>query len=347
MRHFATAIEGLGPVLAEELSDNSDVTRIGSLGSDGRNDVVAFQVPGKPFETRIAEDVFVEVAAVSMWGSAKELARRLVDARALDRALSVYASWRRPLATRMRFRVVTRVHTERQFQRTELRDAVTYTLAAAKPRWVVDDPAEIELWTLEVAAGVMVSGIRLTTSELRQRGGRVEEREGALRPTVAAAMVRLAGQADGGVLLDPCCGSGTILREAASAGWDVAGSDIDAEALAIARANAPTAGLLRADARALPVATGRADAVVANLPFGGKFTVPGNPARWLAATLEEMARTVRRGRIIVLIPTSSGWSAARAQVGVTVERRLELRLLGFVTTLWQLRTDGGKTTSSG
>lgn len=346
MRHFATAIEGLGPILAEELGEN-DFTRVGSLGSDGRNDVIAFQAPGKPFETRVAEDVFVEVSAVSMWGSAKELALRLVDQRALDRALSVYAAWQRPLATRMRFRVITRVQDETRFQRTELRDAVSYALAAAKPRWIAADPADIELWTLEVGAGVMVAGLRLTTSAQRHRGGRVEERDGALRPTVAAAMVRLAGPPEDGTLLDPCCGSGTILREAVSAGWQPVGSDLDPDAVATAGANLERVPLALGDARALPFGAGGADVVVSNLPFGGKFTIPGNPAPWLAATLGEMARTARRGRIIVLVPSSPGWTSARSSVGVTVERRLDVRLLGFVTALWQLRTDGGKTRSTG
>ena len=66
----------------------------------------------------------------------------------------------------------------------------------------------------------------------------VPVRPGALRPSVAASLVRLALQAaDPAVvargLYDPCCGTGTIPAEAARLSVPVYASDIDAEAVAI------------------------------------------------------------------------------------------------------------------
>src|SRR5947207_2101289 len=80
-------------------------------------------------------------------------------------------------------------------------------------------------------------------------------REGALRPTVANAMVRIAGEPSG-ILLDPCCGSGTILGEAVAAGWEVRGSDIDPDAVQIARKNVPGISIWTGDARRLEVEDG-------------------------------------------------------------------------------------------
>jgi hypothetical protein len=45
--------------------------------------------------------------------------------------------------------------------------------------------------------GRIVAGLRLTSIHMRQHGGREAERRGALRPTVAAAMVMLAGEPAG------------------------------------------------------------------------------------------------------------------------------------------------------
>ena len=83
-------------------------------------------------------------------------------------------------------------------------------------------------------------------------------------------MVSLAGT-PAGRLLDPFCGTGTILAEAAAVGWTVEGGDIDA------------------------------DAVVSNLPFGRQYEMDAGA---LAAALREMDRvTAPTGAIVVLYPS--------------------------------------------
>lgn len=66
----------------------------------------------------------------------------------------------------------------------------------------------------------------------------VATRPGALRPTVAAALVRMAiGLApEAGGLYDPFCGTGTIVAEAYRRGLGIFASDIDPEAVEITRA---------------------------------------------------------------------------------------------------------------
>jgi len=61
-----------------------------------------------------------------------------------------------------------------------------------------------------------------TTGEesLHHRHYRVCEHNSPLRPTIGAAMLRLAGYEAGDRLLDPMCGSGTILTEAALSATD-------------------------------------------------------------------------------------------------------------------------------
>ncbi|MGH8776651.1 MAG: TfoX/Sxy family protein [Jiangellaceae bacterium] len=110
---------------------------------------------------------------------------------------------------------------------------------------------------------------------MRQHGRREAERAGALRPTVAAAMIGLAGELSG-TLLDPCCGSGTILAEATAAGWSAAGRDIDPEAVETSRLNAAIAAVDVGDARQLDLRDGSVSVCVSNLPFGRQYDVQGD-----------------------------------------------------------------------
>ncbi len=223
------------------------------LESDGRNDIVVFDAPGKPQQPRFAEDVFVQIAEASG-------PHDLVTSNALDRALSVFASVVRGLRRTESFRVVARVLSERDTTRTAFRKNLVREVEDLRPKWRFDDPADIEIWAAQTAPEQWRSAIRLT----RKRSRRMVEREGALRPSVAAAMVHLAGPP--GLLLDPCCGSGTIVMEARDIGWRAFGSDLDPS---IARRNGVS--VVQADARRLPFGDSSYDAVVSNLPFGGKF----------------------------------------------------------------------------
>jgi 23S rRNA G2445 N2-methylase RlmL len=158
------------------------------------------------------------------------------------------------------------------------------------------------------------------------------ERAGALRPTVAAAMVRLAGD-PGDALLDPCCGSGTILREALRAGWSTAcGADIDPDAVDSARRNAPDARLLVSDARRIGLAAQSVGACASNVPFGRQYPVPGDAGAWLRDVLAEMTRVTRAGSRVVLLAPAVGADLIPARLRNT--DRFPIRLLGTRTTLW-------------
>jgi 23S rRNA G2445 N2-methylase RlmL len=292
---FATTLPGLGRLLRQEIDAHPDLESVGELGHDGRADIVFFRMRrgARPefAAVRLAEDVFVTLTHTGS-GPPRRVVDSLITRADLERGLSVWTRFVRHLHSSMTYRVIARVLDESRFKRTELRDAVITAVAAHRPRWRVADPAQLELWVLEYAQGIFVAGLRLSDKRMRQHGsGRPIERHGALRPVVAAAMIRLAGQSPGR-LLDPCCGSGTLLEEALAVGWEAVGSDLDAEAVGIARQNVPRAVVDRADVLALPHDDATFDAVASNLPFGRQFTVQ-DPARWLRQALAEMARVTR------------------------------------------------------
>ncbi|XP_075605735.1 U6 snRNA (guanine-N(2))-methyltransferase THUMPD2 [Balearica regulorum gibbericeps] len=129
-----------------------------------------------------------------------------------------------------------------------------------------------------------------------------------LRSTVAWAMASLAEISAGVFVLDPMCGLGTILLEAAKE-WPEAcywGADISDSQLEGADVNIRTAGLmdkiqlLKASVKALPLPSESFDAVISDIPFGKKFKITKD-IQLLPDILQEMERVLRVGGTIVLL----------------------------------------------
>ncbi|NXK69598.1 THUM2 protein, partial [Sylvietta virens] len=129
-----------------------------------------------------------------------------------------------------------------------------------------------------------------------------------LRSTVAWAMASLAEISAGALVLDPMCGLGTILVEAAKE-WPEAcywGADISDSQLEGADENIRTAGLmdkielLKASVKALPLPSESFDSVISDIPFGKKFKTTDD-AQLLPDILQEMERVLRVGGTLVLL----------------------------------------------
>ena len=334
---FATVVPGLAALVASDLERLPGVHVTGT-GSDGQSDVVLFDVDrgGREglWSLRTIEDLFVETGRTERSGgdSAAGIAGRVWRPEGVQKALSAWAADVRPLAGAMTYRVIARVLQERSFARTELRNRLGQAIARDKPRWKVADPAQLEVWASEYAPGRLVAGLRLSDASVRPRGGRETQRPGSLRPTVAAMLVGLAGEPRD-VLLDPCCGAGTILGEALAAGWPAAaGIDIDPEAVELAQRNVPGAGVLPGDARSIDLPDESVDAVVSRLPFGPEYEVLGEMRKWLTSVLGEIARvTAVGGRVVLLVPTIPNNAMPRE---LPVRRKEPIRLLGTKTRLW-------------
>ncbi|NWW72204.1 THUM2 protein, partial [Climacteris rufus] len=129
-----------------------------------------------------------------------------------------------------------------------------------------------------------------------------------LRSTVAWAMASLAEISAGALVLDPMCGLGTILLEAAKE-WPEAcywGADISDAQLEGADGNIRTAGLmdkielLKASVKALPLPSESFDSVISDIPFGKKFKITSD-VQILPDILQEMERVLRVGGTAVLL----------------------------------------------
>ncbi|NXB38040.1 THUM2 protein, partial [Eulacestoma nigropectus] len=158
----------------------------------------------------------------------------------------------------------------------------------------------LHLNDIHSVVGIPLFRLPLANREYIKRAG--------LRSTVAWAMASLAEISAGALVLDPMCGLGTILLEAAKE-WPEAcywGADISDSQLEGADGNIRTAGLmdrielLKASVKALPLPSESFDSVISDIPFGRKFKIT-NDAQLLPDILQEMERVLRVGGTVVLL----------------------------------------------
>lgn len=150
-------------------------------------------------------------------------------------------------------------------------------------------------------------GAELGALYLTQRYGELRRTPASTNPLVGAVMIRLAKIQPGQTVLDPFCGAGTLLVLAGemAAPGRLVGVDAQARWLALAAENARLRdvpiSLLRADARRLPIRSGTADRVVANLPFGKRVGSHRVNEDLYPAALRELARVLPGGGRAVLL----------------------------------------------
>ena len=137
-----------------------------------------------------------------------------------------------------------------------------------------------------------------------RRFGRLERLPWSTTPLVAEVLVRLAKVHKDHRVLDPFCGTGTILlavrrREPTAI---VAGADHDPRAIAIARRNTTrSAQLIQGKAEALPFPPGSVDRIVTNLPFGKQVGSHRANRTLYPAVLAEIDRVLAiDGRAVLL-----------------------------------------------
>jgi SAM-dependent methyltransferase len=162
-------------------------------------------------------------------------------------------------------------------------------------------------------------------------------------PALAEAMVRLAKVRPGVRVLDPCCGSGTILVAAAlaRAGY-LYGYDHDPAATAAARSNlalfAPAArtDIRTDDAALLRLESGSVDRVISNLPFGKRVGTHRGNQRLYPALLAELGRVLTPdGRAVLLTEDKNLLvSATQRTPGIKIIRQRLFRYHGASPTAY-------------
>lgn len=148
--------------------------------------------------------------------------------------------------------------------------------------------------------------VRLTEKPLFHRGYRTTSVKGALRPTIAAAMVRLATQNRKGVVVDNFCGSGTILAEALLVGNRVYGGDIESEATRACKENLSNLGydprnkIRELDASQTKWNDNQFDYAISNLPWDKQIKAE-SVTKLYTGSMREYARIIRSDGAVCLL----------------------------------------------
>jgi tRNA (guanine6-N2)-methyltransferase len=352
---------GLEEVAADEIR--------AELGGDikrAAHGFVVFRLPEIDrgvLQLRTTEDVFLYA-----WGT-DELSYRATDLDSIRRWTAKDANWAELLrihhAVRPKpkgkptYRLVAQMTGERGYRRVDAQKAMARGLGGKLPAsWrPAEENASVEIW-LTIHGATAVCGLRLSDRTMRHRTWKLEHFPASLRPTMAAAMVRLAQIKPGNVVLDPMCGAGTILAEAwfatrrlrlsahvqpsgSSGSSDASaepqavsllGGDIDPHHVGFAKTNLRQLAEVPIetwDARRLPLKDAGVDRVICNLPFGKQLSTAEEIGPLYQRAVKEMNRVLKpKGRAVLLVAEASELKDAIRPGGWKQEGFVPVRILG-------------------
>lgn len=231
------------------------------------------------------------------------------------------------------FRVSTNRYGDHDFGRMDIERAAG---AAVQGRY--GTPVDLEDPAVNVRVNLyddrLMVGVQRTKRSLAHRLRRARSLRTALKPTIAAAMIRMAGAHRGpGRLLDPLCGTGTIPVEAKEINPDlvVHAGDWDDETVDVARETVANHELeidvRLCDARNLAAAyDGTYDFIVTDPPYGVRQARRTDLARFYNEVLESLeARLAPEGVIAIVVLKFHAFRAGLKRTGLRVvhERLIE------------------------
>ncbi len=294
--------------------------------------------PQDLLQLRTIEDLFVALAHVTGLGHGRDALRVLYSATLNADITDALAVWRRAHGGVLprTWRVISQKQGTHDFRRIDAGQAVSDALRRALPRGMhlVEDDADIEFW-LWLHGSEALIGLRLSDATMRHRTYKREHLPASLRPTVAAAMGWLARPTPDDTVLDPLCGTGTIIIERALLAplKQAQGGDIRDEAVAMARRNARAANVAATwrvwDARSLPLDTASVTRIITNLPFGKQIGARETNADLYAALISEFGRVlVANGVLVTLTSADRLWEQILRDAGWRITKKVVLVVLG-------------------
>lgn len=343
---YAMVHEGLEAIAGEEIAQT-----LGGTVKRSGNGMVVFRVNDfdrSILSLRTTEDVFLYG-----WGT-DELSYRAKDLESIERwtdrvrwdlLLKLHHAVTPKPKGKTTYHFVTQMTGVHGYRRVDAKKAMMRGLAGKLPSsWkYAEENASVEIW-LTIHGATAVCGMRLSDRTMRHRTYKHEHLPASIRPTVAAAIARLADLKPDQTVLDPMCGAGTLLAEAylstrgkkttAGIDWPMrfVGGELDASHLRAAKANLRQFGItdLRPwDARSLPLEDGTVDRIICNPPFGKQLETPEAIGPLYKQSVREMDRVLRPGgKAVLIVADAAALRAAIERVGWKEQRHVQLRMLG-------------------
>jgi tRNA (guanine6-N2)-methyltransferase len=348
---YAMVHSGLEAIAADEITRD-----LGGEVKKAEKGIVVFRVPeinADLLKLRTVEDVFM-----LGWGT-DSLTYRAEDLKQMKHWTAKDVDWQyfltlhhaiRPKPKgKPSYRLVTQMGGTHGYRRVDASKSLAQGLAGVFPAsWQpAEENASVEIW-LTIRGATAVCGMRLSDKSMRHRAYKVEHQPASLRPTMAAAMVRLAGAGPDMVVLDPMCGAGTIIAEQIElskrrkAGHiSVWGGDNEMNKLRAAVSNLHRVGptqLAHWDVTRLPLPHECVDRIICNLPFGKQLSSPEEIGPLYKNAVREMNRVLRPGgRAVLLVSEMEALQQAVKPRAWQPQRMLNVEVLGQDATIsvWQ------------
>lgn len=348
---YAMVHRGLESVASDEI-----VRDLGGEVMKSTRGFVIFRVP--TIDNAILRLLTTEDVFLLAWGT-DTLTYRAIDLRTIRDWTAKRVAWndlfrihhqlRPKFKGKPTYRIVCQMQGEHGYRR---RDALTAFLEGLNKHipagWSeAEENAWLELW-LTIHGRTAVCGVRLSDRSMRHRRYKHEHVAASLRPSMAAAIVRLADIGPDMTVLDPMCGAGTLLAETIElskkrkyATVQVIGGDIDPHALYSASENLARVGpaeLVRWDIARLPLAEECIDRLICNPPFGKQLSRPENLPELYGTLAREGNRVLRPGAMAAFITSEHEiLRQALQDQHMMMARQLPVRILGqsAVISVWK------------
>jgi len=163
--------------------------------------------------------------------------------------------------------------------------------------------------------------------------------KGSIRPTLAAALVRISKPCKSDVFYDPFCGSGTIPNERAQFPVRrILASDIEADAVRTAVQNCKGNEIVfQCNARQTPSRSESIDIIVSNPPWNKQIVI-GDACKLYIEFLAEAKRILKpSGRMVLLTDCHEEMKIAVRENGLLQNIMYDLSLHGLHPKVYEVR----------
>lgn len=279
----------------------------------------SFMLLGKPLTIRSTKDLEALGQTVTEAGilAAIDLKKRLFPGRGVKRVT---------------FNTYLKQDKDRKVYRKQIAAKVNQLVQQRFKRWRVQDPAQLELWGFYIDEKLYL-GVRLTDDRIRYNYTEPRLRKGALRPSVAAAMAHLIAPSGGETIVDPMCGTGTLIQECIAIQPDARYlcGDSSEEAVQISRQRlaGSAADIACWDALRLPLGDNSVDGFICNLPFGKQYgTDEAIDRLYRNLTTHWIDLLKLSGRMLLMVPDGLPFESVLKRLPCRIELAGKVKLLG-------------------
>lgn len=349
--YFARCLRGLEDICEAELAA---IEGLEVKGKGIRTLFFEYRGPAaKLISLRSLDDVFIHLGSLSGMNHTRAMLAEIPDRlqlllENLPEHIKIVRTCRR-LSPALSYSLTIGLQGKKNFSRFELQDKLLPLFQSKLkglyiPNEKGSEGGELD-FRISLEGNQLELGIRLGEKPLHRREYKLHSRPGSTKAPLAYIMAYLARIKPDNLVLDPCCGVGTILIEASKAFPEARyeGVDIQEEAVVYAKANAEVAEskskFQQGDLRNLPYEDGSVDRIVSNPPWGRQVASHIELGSFYREMYQEWKRLLTSKGILVILTDQEESMRSLLSSEETFQEieTYELSLFGSVVKLylWQ------------